>query len=452
MDKSTTAAPVLVIFGITGDLSKRKLLPALYHLLSEDLLPSDTKIIGISRRDIDIDELLGNVELCVLDKDNVCDPEGIKKLRQSLESFRLDPLNDDDYQRLKARLSELEDGQRREHLFYMSIPPSAYAPIVEHLASSGLNAGGSRLLLEKPFGNDLASAEQLITLINQHFTEEQVYRTDHYLAKETAQNMLSFRAENPIFSSLWNSEHIASVRIRAIEQIDIEGRADFYESTGALRDLIQSHLMQLLALTLMDLPTDMSSEQIHRSKQYFLEQLEPADPAQSLRAQYIKYRDEVGNQESSTETFVRMQLQHGAERWQGVNLVLETGKSLAAKETSITLEFKTGHDHPSNNLRFEIQPVEGIALDLLVKQPGLDATMRHTSLDFDYQKTFQEDQHIDAYERVLIDAIRADQSLFASSSEVMATWRVIQPVLDSWKDNAAGLKFYAGGAKPETIT
>ena len=446
------AAPILVIFGITGDLSKRKLLPALYHLLSENLLPADLQIIGISRKDLDIDELLGSVELCVLEKDNICNPDGIKNLRDSIQSFKLDPTSSEDFQKLKQKLAELDGDQNREHLFYMSIPPTAYAPIVEHLASADLNGSNSRLLLEKPFGYDASSAEDLIKLIDQHFDESQVFRTDHYLAKETAQNMLSFRTYNPIFSTLWNNEHIKRIHIKAVESIDIEGRAEFYESTGALRDLIQSHLMQLLALTMMDLPTDMSSEQIHHSKQYFLEQLEPADPALTLRGQYLDYRNAVGNPDSSTETFVRMHLQHGAERWQGVDIILETGKALAAKETSITIEFKTSHDHPSNNLRFEIQPNEGIALDLIVKQPGLNATMRHTSLNFDYQQSFNKDQHIDAYERVLIDAIRGDQALFASSSEVMATWQVLQPILDAWKDNSNSLKFYAAGAEPKTIT
>lgn len=442
---------IIVIFGITGDLSKRKLLPALYHLLSENLLSPDIKIIGVSRHDIDIDELLGSVELCVLDKDNVCNPEGIQKLRSALESFRLDPTVSDDFDRLKTRLSELDNGTARDHLFYMSIPPSAYAPIIEQLATHDMNGVNCRLLLEKPFGYDLESAGELIDLIESRFKEQQVYRTDHYLAKETAQNLLSFRLYNGIFASLWNAEHIESVTIRAIEKISIEGRAEFYEKTGALRDLIQSHLMQLLALTLMDLPNDLSSEQIHRSKQYFLEQLCPADPARASRGQYEGYKNEVNNPSSSVETFARLRLEHTAERWQGVEMVLETGKSMAAKETSITIVFKTTHDHPSNNLRFEIQPNEGIALDLLVKNPGLDNTMRHTSLDFDYQKSFTDSQHIDAYERVLIDALNGDQALFASASEVLATWRVLQPVQASWKAGSEGLVLYPPGSEPAII-
>lgn len=210
--------------------------------------------------------------------------------------------------------------------------------------------------------------------------------------------------------------------------------------------------MQLLALTLMDLPPDMSSEQIHRGKQYFLEQLLPANPERTVRGQYSGYRDAVENPKSDVETFARVHLQHSAERWQGVDIILETGKAMAAKETSITIVFKTSHDHPSNNLRFEIQPNEGIALDLLVKQPGLETSMQHTALDFDYQQAFADEQHIEAYERVLIDAIRGDQSLFASSAEVIATWHVLQPLINHWTGSNTNLAIYERGAAPNDIT
>ena len=448
------AGPIITVFGITGDLSKRKLLPAFYHLLSENLLPEDIRIIGVSRRPLDIDELLGSVELCVLEKDNVCNPDGIKKLRAALESIQIDPSGEsagDDFQKLNARLQELDGDNPREHLFYMSIPPDAYAPIVKQLGEAGMNTERSRLLLEKPFGYDYDSAEQLITLVSQHFSEEQIYRTDHYLAKETAQNLLTFRLYNPIFSTLWNSQNIKKVHIRAIAEIGIAGRAEFYEQTGALRDLIQSHLLQLLALSLMDLPADLSSDQIHRSKQYFLEQVRPADPAQAVRAQYDTYRQEVNDPSSTTETFVRLHLKHSAERWQDLDIILETGKGLAKKDTSITIEFDTTHEHPSNNLRFQIQPNEGISLDLVVKEPGLNNTMVHKALNFDYETAFKADQHIDAYERVLLDAINGDQSLFASSNEVSATWRIIQPLLDSWKADSNDLKLYPVGELPETV-
>lgn len=447
-------SPVLIIFGITGDLSKRKLLPALYHILSQDLLPTDTKIIGVSRHAIDIDELLSKVELCVLENDKTCDPEGIKKIRDALEGFELQPTSSDDFKRLRARLDELDSSpdDLRERLFYMSIPPNAYAPIVEQLGASNLNDKRTRILLEKPFGYDVTSADELIKRVDANFSEDQVYRIDHYLAKETAQNLLTFRSYNPLFSALWNADHIERVEVRATEQIGIEGRAEFYEQTGALRDLIQSHLLQLLAITLMDLPADMTSSEIHRSKQYFLEQLLPANPLQAIRGQYETYQTEVQNDNSCVETYAKVHLRHGAERWQGVDLVLETGKALAEKETAITVFFKTTHDHSSNNLRFHIQPNEGISLDLIIKEPGLENLTRHTQLKLDYHTIFGDNQSVDAYERVLMDAVRADQSLFASDSEVVATWRVLQPLLDAWVGNAQGLRRYDTGTAPENIS
>ncbi|MDB5184800.1 MAG: zwf [Candidatus Saccharibacteria bacterium] len=439
---------VIVIFGITGDLSKRKLLPALYRLFTEEMLPLDTKIIGVSRRDLNIDELLGSVELCVLENDNVCDPEGIARLRAALSAFKLEPNTDEDYHALRAHLDALDESQPRERIFYMSIPPSAYTPIVEHLASSGLNDERSRLLLEKPFGYDLKSAEALIGVVKNHFTEPQIYRIDHYLAKETAQNLLTFRLHNPIFTPLWNNDHIERVVISAREKLGVESRSDFYDHTGALRDLIQSHLMQLLALVMMDIPASMSSHDIHLSKQYFLEQLLPADPAQAERAQYDSYRDEVQNPDSTTETYAKVHLKHSAERWQGVDLILETGKAMPEKSTSISIEFKSPGAQHRNSLTFQVQPNEGIRLELTVKEPGFESTMRQAALDFTYKTMFADEKHIDAYERVLVDAVRADQALFASATEVLATWRLLQPVIDQWAKDSHDLVIYPGGTVP----
>lgn len=446
--------PILVIFGISGDLSKRKLLPALYRLLNHDILPAETKIIGISRKDLNIDELLGSVELCVLEKDNICDPVGLQKLRTAIESFQLSPDSDDDFVNLSQRLDSLDAGDessQRERLFYMSIPPDAYGPIIAQLGKHGLNNPKTRLLLEKPFGYNLQSAKDLIGLITEHFEENQIYRIDHYLAKETAQNLLTFRMNNPIFAALWSNEFIERVEVRANEKLSIESRVEFYEKTGALRDLVQSHLLQLLAITLMDLPNALNSEDIHRSKQYFLEQLEPADPVNTVRGQYANYRQEVGNPASKTETFVRMRLKHSSERWRNVDLILETGKGLKEKETSITIHYKTTKDISSNNLTFNIQPNEGITLGLLVKQPGINNSASRAELNFDYQKLFADNQHIDAYERVLMDAVRADRSLFSSDAEVVATWRVIQPLLDAWANDDQNIVNYPLGADPKTI-
>ncbi len=257
---------------------------------------------------------------------------------------------------------------------------------------------------------------------------------------------MAFRLHNPIFSPIWNAGHIQRVHIIADETIGIEGRSVFYEQTGALRDLIQSHLMQLLCITMMDLPANMSSEAIHLSKQHFMEQLKPADPAKAIRGQYRGYRQEVKNSDSNTETYARIELSHSAERWQGTDIILETGKGLAEKKTEITIEFKNPHERRRNNLTFHIQPNEGIGLDLVIKEPGFANHMHHTSLDFRYADTFKDAPHVEAYQRVFMDAVRGDQALFASDREVLATWQVLQPVLDVWQSSGDDLKSYELGS------
>lgn len=444
------SAPVIVIFGITGDLSKRKLLPALYHLLSQDMLPEATKIIGLSRHELNTEELLDSIELCVLEKDNICDPVGLARVKNSLQGMQLDPENPDDFHRLSDLLASFDNDGPATRLFYMSVPPAAYPPIVGQLAGAGLNDERTSLLLEKPFGYNLESAEELVSLVDQHFSEDHIYRIDHYLDKETAQNLLAFRLHNPIFTTLWNSQHITQIRITATETIGVEGRAAFYEQTGALRDFVQSHLMQLLSIAMMDLPVDMSSHAIHQSKQAFIEQLQPASPEQSVRGQYNGYKDEVNNPGSFVETYAKLRLQHSAERWQGTEIVLETGKGLHAKSTEVIIEFKEPGEERSNRLIFRIQPNEGIGLDLVVKEPGYENNLHQTALEFNYHSAFSADQHIDAYERVLMDAVRGDQSLFASKAEVLGSWRVLDPLMKAWQQNGDGLRHYDLGTDPAT--
>jgi glucose-6-phosphate 1-dehydrogenase len=383
----------------------------------------------------------------VLEKDGVCDPAGLELVKSAVQTLQLDPENPKDFQTLGKLLDSFDGHAKRNRLFYMSIPASAYPPIVKNLAAAGLSGEENRLLLEKPFGYSLESAEKLIELLSQDFAEEQIYRIDHYLAKETAQNLLAFRLHNPIFLPLWNAEHIQHVHVRATETIGIEGRAAFYEQTGAVRDFIQSHLMQLLAITMMDVPADMSSQAIHAAKQRFLEDLAPADSVTAVRAQYVGYRHEVGNDRTNVETYAALQLKHTAERWQGTDILLETGKAMDRKTTDITVEFKTPHERRRNSLIFRIQPDEGISLDLVVKEPGLEDRMHHAALDFRYHDTFSDRQHIEAYERVLLDAVRGDRSLFASDREVLATWRVLQPVLDAWESSGHGLLSYEPGSE-----
>lgn len=447
MNNDQIRSPVLIIFGITGDLSKRKLLPALYHLLKNGSIGDDTKIIGTSRHDLTTDEVVNAFESSILSADSGCDPETIDKIRRSLRTIKLDPQIDEDYELLVKLLEKCDEGTKRDRIFYMSVPSSAFGPIVNQLAKVGLNDDRSKILIEKPFGYDVGSAEELIDTIRGGFSEDKIYRIDHYLAKETAQNLLAFRKHNPIFKPLWNHEHIRRVHIRALESIGIEGRANFYEQTGAMRDLIQSHLMQLLSITLMDLPDNMNSDGIHQAKRIFFEGLLPASAAEAVRGQYESYKSEVGNPDSYVETYCQIRMKHSSERWNGVELILETGKGMNEKTTDITIEFNTPGERRRNNLIFQIQPNEGISLDLVVKEPGLENRMAHTALDFRYSKDFQDSEYADAYERVLMDVIRGDQSLFASAEEVMSTWRVLQPLIDAWTGGGEDLKIYPVGSK-----
>lgn len=448
---------VIVIFGITGDLAQRYLLPALYHLIKDGLLHEKTEIVGTSRREITVEEMLSDVKLCANEPGGVCDPAALQKMRDHFRMLKLDPTNGDDYATLLQAVNDIEEaeGVCMNRLYYLSIPPQVYGPVIRHMGEKGLNGScqhgvaASRLLVEKPFGYDSKSARELIETTARSFGEEQTFRIDHYLAKETVQNILTFRFENPIFEGLWNHEHIDRIEISASEAIGIEGRAQFYEPLGALRDFIQSHLLQLVALVTMDRPAGMDSEHIHDSRQTALKHIRavPADriDEQTVRGQYEGYRQEVGNPDSITETFAGLLVSIDNPRWENVPVVVWTGKKLSEKRTEITIRFKTKAGEATNYLRLRIQPDEGIELELLAKKPGFDTELQPVAMNFSYQQNFKGHDHPDAYERVLVDAVRGDRTLFATSEEVMQAWRVVQPVLDAWSRSASGLEEYAGG-------
>lgn len=465
MNRTQLEPAIIVIFGITGDLSTRYLLPALYHLFKDNLLHEKTEIVGVSRRDVSVDELLSKTELCVREKDKVCDPEALKRMRERLNMFKMNLGNGEDYDKLLEHLNTTESkhGVCMNRLYYLSIPPGVYQPIVKLLGEHGLNAScqhgkaATRLLVEKPFGYDLPSARELIAETGKQFGEEQIYRIDHYLAKETVQNILAFRLHNPIFDSLWSNEHVASIEITAKEKIGIEDRAAFYETTGALRDFVQNHLLQLLAVTAMEKPAEMSSDAIHATRLKLLESVEPvpADKVgeRTLRGQYEGYLGEVGNSNSTVETYAELQLFIQNDRWEGVPVTIRTGKALDEKSTTISMAFKhsKGETHHPNVLTFAIQPSEGIAINLCVKHPGFDAEIETATMDFSYERSFGGNGHPDAYERVLVDAVRGDRTLFATSAEVLASWRILQPVIEAWAKDAKGLRMYKkGSAGPVT--
>jgi glucose-6-phosphate 1-dehydrogenase len=454
---------LLVIFGITGDLAQRKLLPALYQLLKAQDLPEQLHIVGISRRDVTKDIVYAGLKSFV--GGQAYDGAIEQRLKESTEMVQMDLLNVDAYHELLEHLqyieSTYEEGVSR--LYYLSIPSQAFTPIIKLLGQTGHNAplasgDAPRLLIEKPFGYDLTSATELVSVLGEHFGEGQIYRIDHYVAKETVQNILTFRFQNPLFESVWDNQHIDHIAVVAHEQIDIEGRANFYEQTGALRDFVQNHLLQLLSITTMARPRELESEAIHESKMELLKAIKPIAPDEvaqkAIRGQYEGYREEVNNPGTNIETYARLELSIDNDQWRGVPIVLETGKALGAKNTEITICFQRANDvqEEQNRLVFRIQPREGITLWLRTKRPGIRTITDSADMDFDYSKSFNE-RPADAYERVIVDAIRGDQTLFASAAEVIRSWEIIENVLQQWLRSGDGLRFYPkGSAGPEGIS
>jgi glucose-6-phosphate 1-dehydrogenase len=422
----------LLVFGITGDLSTRKLLPALRSILASENSPN-VQIIGVSRREVDVKKLLTS-------------SLGDDKLAPLVSVFSMDLARAEDYAKLKSYV----DLQANEQLLvYLSVPPMASAQIVDFLGQAGMNTSNVKLLFEKPFGVDLASAQEVIDRTAKYFDEAQIYRIDHYLAKEMAQNIVAFRGGNALFGHIWNKTAIEKIEVVALEEIDVEGRAGFYEQTGALRDVVQGHLMQLLALVLMDIPPNFDWDGLPELRRAALASVRPGDPRQAVRAQYEGYQHEVENPGSLTETFVSLHLSSQDERWKDVALVLTTGKALNKKATEVRVYFRKFHDAQSNCLVFRIQPNEGIEIELYTKKPGYERKFERQKLGFSYP----EDAVLpDAYEQVLMDAISSKKSLFTSSSEVLASWRILQPILDSWSMTDQPLFIYPKKSSTHTIS
>ena len=415
---------ILVIVGITGDLSKRKLLPAIEAIARSGYASDDMRVVGVSRNSIGADSVLDGGDWLFLD--------------EHLEMFTMDLADPAAYGELGARLNaiEAELGKSAQRLFYLSIPPQFSRPVVRLLGEAGFGKiPGSKLLLEKPFGVDLESARELIDETTRYFDESQIYRIDHYLAKEMAQNIVVFRQGNALFGHTWNKDFIERIDIVASEKIGIEGRGAFYEQTGALRDLVQSHLLQLAALALMELPAtnDLSVVPRLRHQALSLLRLSPTVTIDDVayRAQYSGYRDEVDNPHSTTETFVDVTLESTALQWQGVPIRITTGKALQEKATQIRIVYKKTHEHEANELIISLQPNESVALTVWSKVPGYDRKREKHSLEFGMKDHF--DHLPEAYEQVIVDAMNEDHELFASSDEVLESWRIISPIQRAWE-------------------
>lgn len=448
-----------MIFGASGDLAARKLLPALYWLEAAQQLPDDVAIVGVMRRKLAKATLLETVQAHIGEG---VDQAVMMRLGERLSVVQMDSADPKDYPKLAQSLAAIEQGSDAPtRLYYLSIPPTVAAPVIDALATSGLakeTGITTRLLLEKPFGFDLASAKELQAHLEKGFSEDQIYRIDHYLAKETSQNICQFRFRNPVVRALWNNQAIERIEIEASEAIGIEGRANFYEQTGALRDVLQSHLLGLMALVLMEQPQGIAVHDYHRSRLEILEAIGPIAPDQVgsavVRGQYEGYRREVENSHSMVETFAALRLLVDTPRWQGVSVVLSAGKALASKRTEIRVYFQAvdGSNAP-NMLTFRIQPDEGITLQLEAKQAGLTTDMTPIDLGYEYPADVL-GRRPDGYERVLLDCIAGDQTNFLTGREVLSTWELLEPVLRAWErnDESTPLVPYASGSHGPSIS
>ncbi len=453
---------VLVIFGATGDLTKRKLMPALYDLACAGCMRAQFEIVGIGRTELSDEQFRTRMkEATANSKESRNFHEACwNDLERRLSYLSGDANERDFYLRLKARLQEMHaSGSSPNTIFYVSTPASLAAPIVEGLGESGLahsDSGWARIVLEKPFGHDLASARELNEIVSTVFDEKDVFRIDHYLGKETVQNILMFRFGNSMFEPVWNRNYIDYVEITAAETLGVESRAAFYEETGALRDMVANHMLQLLALTAMEPPVAFDADSVREQKVQVFRSIRAMDledvKSRTVRGQYGSgtigataapgYREEPGvDPHSNTETYAALELYINNWRWAGVPFYVRAGKRLATKLTEIAVHFKrtpqalfasTPDEHVEPNvIAMNIQPNEGISISFGAKRPGLQMRAAPVTMDFSYAKTFGTEVTL-AYETLLLDAMRGDATLFTRRDEVEAEWRIITPIEDAW--------------------
>jgi len=463
--KHGTEPCIMVIFGATGDLTHRKLLPALYDLALEHPLPAGFSVVGFARRPYSDEEFREQAlesinQYC---RQKPVNPQIWESFASGIHYLQSNFHDAKGYEKLGTLLNTIdqERGTSGNRIFYLSTPPSQYPEIIHNLGVTGLNKnrkGWTRIIIEKPFGHDLASARELNRQVAKVFKEDQVYRIDHYLGKETVQNILVFRLANGIFEPVWNRRYVDHVQITVAENIGVEGRGAYYEETGVIRDMVQNHVLQLLSLVAMEPPITFEANAVRDEKVKVLHALQPLMgqdiTTNIIRAQYgpgwvggqqvIGYREETGvSQQSTTETYVAMKVFIDSWRWAGVPFYLRTGKHLPKRVSEIAIQFKQaplmifkrseayGQVEP-NVLTLRIQPDEGISLKFGAKVPGTEMQIRSVNMDFFYGSSFVREQP-EAYERLLLDCMLGDSTLFTRSDEVEAAWTFLQGILDDWK-------------------
>jgi glucose-6-phosphate 1-dehydrogenase len=464
---------VVVIFGASGDLTKRKLLPALFHLEQSNLLPEEFSMVGVARRPLQ-GEFEKDMREGILQFGGV--QEGEKKLDEFMQKVSYFAMNFDDpggYDKLKTVLEGIDQkqGTKGNRLFYLATAPEYFAEIIEQLGGHGMakpQHGNVHVIIEKPFGHDLASARQLNDEVNRVFAEDQIFRIDHYLGKETVQNILIFRFANGIFEPVWNRNYVDHVQITAAEDIGIEGRGPFYEKAGALRDVIQNHVMELLSFVALEPPVSFEADSMRREKVKVWRSVQPIHFMDAVRGQYgpgkVDGKDVKGYRQedrvdpnSSTETYAALKVGIENWRWAGVPFYLRAGKRLAKRVTEITIQFKQPpqllfknqsgacRELQPNLIAMRIQPDEGISLRFGAKVPSPNMEVCPVNMNFSYAEAFGKSS-ANGYERLLLDAMLGDATLFAHRDGVEATWSLLTPILDYWAANKPkDLPNYAAG-------
>ena len=459
----------LVIFGASGDLTKKKLFPALYSVAYRRLLPEKFHIVGVARTEETDDGFRDSMKEAV-------QQYGRDEFREDIWESLADGMiyvpvtaenADEGFDRLAKALTELDRdrGTAGNRVYYLAVPPSAFETIVEGVGKRRSSDGWTRLIVEKPFGHDLNSALELNDLLHRYFEESEIYRIDHYLGKETVQNMLALRFANGIFEPVWNRQFIDHIEITVAESIGIEGRADYYEQAGAIRDIFQNHLLQLVALTAMEPPIDFTSDSVRNEKVKVLRSMHTPGPKSVVRGQYGRgyvegeevpgYREEEGVDPSSmTETFVAAKLYVDNWRWADTPIYVRAGKRLARRETTIAIQFKRAPHPPFEELAAEglrpnvllihIQPDEGVSLLIGAKVPGQGLQIRTVHMDFLYGGAFRTDMP-EAYERLILDCMRGDSTLFTRSDEVTEQWQLVDAIVAAWRRDRPSFPNYPAG-------
>jgi len=447
------APPVtLVIFGAYGDLTRRLLMPAIVNLADAGLLSPETSILGVAHADIDEEGLRDAL------KDYLPKGADYAKVRDRISYLRGD-FND------QALFQQIADLCLNSAIFYLATPASYFRPFADKLADAGLmdeGRGFRRIVIEKPFGTDLASAQALNAKLLERASEEQIYRIDHFLGKETVQNLIVARFGNAMFEAVWCADIVDNIQITAAETVDVGSRGSFYDATGALRDMVPNHLFQLLAMTAMEPPASLEAEAIHDAKAALALAVKPIAPGCAVRGRYTAgmiagkaVGDYVAapdvDPHSRTETYVAAKVEVDTPRWRGVPFYLRTGKALSARDTEIVVTFKPAHGPfgtalPKNQLVLQIQPHEGLRLDIVAKTPGLVLDTTPIALDFRYEDAFKIG-HQTGYEVLLYDVMIGDRTLFARADQIEAGWRAVQPLIDAWRSGQPE-DYVAGGNGP----